>query len=384
MPLKKSKWLAGRVLLMVVMLLVVGLAGFGCIEGLQPIGWSGGEVSDGILFVGSREGKLVAVDLADEGRKWSVALRADSQGGGFGCAPALGGGCGGGSSGVAIYGTPAVSEDLVYIGGYNGKVYAYNKSSLEMRWVYPRESYLEPIVGGLVVADGVVYFGGSDGKLYALDAATGDKLQEFETGDKIWSTPTVSGDTLFVASFDNNLYALDINDISKKRWEFPTEGAIVATPLVHNGTVYIGSFDKNLYAVNAADGRLKWKFTGENWFWARPVLYDNTIYAPCLDDRAYALRADTGAKVAEFELASSVASSPVVLNSSIILASRQGVVYAIDTGSNALRQLADIEEDIYGPLSVSEGVIYIHTQDLTLHRVNAATGAMLRPISLKS
>jgi outer membrane protein assembly factor BamB len=148
--------------------------------------------------------------------------------------------------------------------------------------------------------------------------------------------------------------------------------------------VYIGSFDRYFYAVDAADGSLRWRFMGENWFWATPVVYDNTIYAACLDDRVYALRADTGDKVAEFELDSPVSSSPVVVDSSIILASRKGVIYAIDTGRNALKELAEIEEEVYGPLCASEGVVYIHTQDLTLHRINATTGAVLRPISLGS
>ena len=87
--------------------------------------------------------------------------------------------------------------------------------------------------------------------------------------------------------------------------------------------------------------------------------------------------------MAEFEIGSPVSSSPVIINSSIILASRDGVVYTIDTSRNELKQLAEIEEEIYGPLCASEGVVYIHTQDLTLHRVNTTTGAVFRPISLE-
>ncbi len=286
-------------------------------------------------------------------------------------------------SGVAIYGTPAVSGDLVYIGGYNGKIYAFTTSSLATRWVYPREGNLEPIVGGLVVSQGKIYFGCSDSKVYALDAATGDKLWEFETGDKIWATPAISDGILFIGSFDNKLYALNAADGSLK-WAFETGGAIISTPLVYNSLVYIGSFDRYLYAVNAVDGNLRWKFMGGKWFWAKPVIYGNTIYAGCLDDRVYAFQADTGVKVAEFELRSSAASSPVVVDSSIIFASRKGIIFAIDTSLNELKQLADIGEEVYGPLCVSEGVVYIHTQDLTLHQVNAATGVVLRPISLES
>lgn len=384
MLLKRGKWRAGRMLLLVVMLLVIGLVGFGCVEGLQPIGWSGGAASDGTLYIGSKEGRLVAVNLADESRRWTEPLKAERQAGGiFSCLPTAGGGCGSGASGVAIYGTPVVSGDLVYIAGYNGKVYAFVTETLASRWVYPREDYLEPIAGGLTVAQDKLFFGDSDGYVYALDAATGDKLWEFKTGDKIWATPTVIGDMVLIGSFDKKLYALDIDDGSEV-WNFKTEGAVISTPLVENGTVYIGSFDKHLYAVNAADGGLKWQFLSENWFWSKPIIYNSTVYAGCLDGKVYALRADNGGEITEFDLGSAVSSEPVVVDSSLIFASRDGVVYAIDTGPNELNRIVDIEEDVYGPLAVVEGVVYIHTQELTVHRINAETGAVLRAISLKS
>ena len=99
----KGKRRSGRILLLAIMLLVVALVSFGCVKGLQPIGWSGGVVSDGSLFVGSKEGRLVVVDLAEGSAEASEALKASAQTGGlFGCAPAYGGGCGAGSAGVAI------------------------------------------------------------------------------------------------------------------------------------------------------------------------------------------------------------------------------------------------------------------------------------------
>ncbi|MFC1934890.1 PQQ-binding-like beta-propeller repeat protein, partial [Chloroflexota bacterium] len=291
---REGKWLIAKIALLVVILLGLGLASLGCIQGLQAVGWSGGAVSGDTLYVGSKEGRLVAVNIVDESRKWSEPLKDTAQAGGFGCGlpQTTGGGCAS-AAGVAIYGTPAVAGDLVYIGGYNGKIYAYNSSSLEMRWVYPREDNLDPIVGGLVATQGRVYFGSSDGKVYALDAATGDKQWEFETGDKVWSTPVVQGSTLYIGSFDGKLYALNIAD-GGLMWEFEAGGAIAAEPLVDRGTVYIGSFDRHLYAVNAGDGSLKWKFMGENWFWAKPIVHDDVIYAGCLDGKVYALQISDG------------------------------------------------------------------------------------------
>lgn len=385
-PFTKRKSIVVKMLLLLVMLLVItsGVTGLGCIRGLQPIGWSGGVIADDTLFVGSKEGRLVAVSIASGGRQWSEPLKASASAGGLGCAAtAYGGGCGGASAKVAIYGTPTVSGDLVYIGGYNGRIYAFDSGSLVTRWVYPREDYLKPIISGIVVALSKVYFSTSDGKVYALDAATGNKEWEFQTGDKIWSTPASDGDTVYVTSFDNKLYALNAEDGSKK-WEFETQGALASTPLVYNNTVYTGSLDRYLYAVGAGDGSQKWKFMGESWFWAKPVAHNNVIYAPCLDGKVYIFDAESGREVAgAVDLQSSISSSPVLVGDKVIVASQNGKVYSVDTVSRESKELADIEKEIYGPLCAGDGVIYIHTQDLTIHPVDVTDGK-LATISLKS
>jgi outer membrane protein assembly factor BamB len=378
----KSKWRASRVAFLLALIIAVGLVGFGCVSGLAPVGWSGGTITDGTLYVGSREGRLVSINLSDESRLLSEPLIAVSKPGLFGCSPSMGGGgCGGASSGVPVYGTPVVFGELAYMAGYNGKIYAYTASNLGVRWVYPREGNLKPLVGGLVESQGKLFIGGSDGKVYALDAASGDKLWEFTTGDKIWGTPAVNGDTLYIGSFDKKLYALNTIDGTKK-WEYATEGSVISTPLVYQDTVFFGSFDRNLYALKASDGSLKWKFSGKNFFWAEPVVVNDTIYVGCLDGFIYVLQAATGVKVAEIDLKNPVSSKPVIVANSIIFANRKGVVYSLATGTNEIKQLADIKNTVDGPLTAYGEIVYIHTQDMMLQRINAVSGASLTPISL--
>ncbi len=373
--------LRNKMLLLLVLLLVGGLIASGCIRGSQPVGWSGGVVADGTLFLGSTEGKLVAVSIADGASQWSEPLQASGSTGGFGCAAA--------PAGVAIYGTPAVAGDLVYIGGYTGKIYAFDSGSLQKRWVYPPEGNLQPIVSGPVVALGNVYFGGSDGRVYALKADTGVKVWESSpAGDKIWSTPVVDNGTVYVTSFDKKLYALNATT-GEKKWETAeVGGALAATPLVYNNTVYFGSFDRYLYAVSATDGSLKWKSEVEagKWFWAKPIIYNNTVYAPNLDGKVYILDAESGRELIEaIDLGSPVSSSPVLVDGSIIIASGEGRIYSLDTANNQVRPLADVREKVDAPLWASNGVVYVHAQENeTLYALNAQTGAELWNLSLSS
>lgn len=384
-----------KILILTVAILIIGIIGFSCVQGLRTVGWSGGAVSDSTLYVGTSEGRLVSVDLTDDSRHWAEKLAVSSSGGGlFGCIPA-GGGCAG-ASGVAIYGTPSFSDELVYIAGYNGKIYAYTKD-LVTRWVYPREGYLPPIVGGIVVSDGKVFFGCSDGKvggndvngpIFALDAETGDPVWDspfyIDTGEKIWSTPVVSDGTLYIGSFDKKVYAINTTDGTKK-WEYLTEGIVTATPLVADGIVYVGSHDRYFYALDAGDGTLRWTYEAGNWFWAKPVIYEGKIYAGCLDGKVYVFDAATGNYLNEFNLEGPLAAEPVIFEDNVIFCTREGTLYSINATQNTLRQLAVLSEDdlnVNGPLAIDDGIVYIHTPDLLLHRVNAETGAILNTISL--
>lgn len=332
-----KKMLLGKILFLMA-LFMAGIAFSGCVGlGGVPLGWSGAAIADGTLFFGAMKGELVALDLSGE-LLWQAPLEESGSAGGFGCAP--------GSTSVAIYSSPAVNGELVYTGGYNGKLYAVSSSTRLSKDMYLDEGNPQPIVGGPVVAMGKVYIASSNGKLYALDATSLDKEWEFPTGDKIWSTPAIYGDTLFIGSFDKKLYAINAAT-GKEKWSqpFETQGAIITTPLVYNDTIYVGSFDRYFYAVDATDGQMKWQSqqAAERWFWASPVAYNNTIYAPSLDGRVYIFDADSGDQIKVIDLGSPISSSPVVAGSKVIVATAEGKLYSIDTASYQENLLTNLE-----------------------------------------
>ncbi len=385
MKLKHLK-IVGLISLLIAAILTLAIFGFSCVSGLSAVGWSGGTVSNGVLYVGSMEGRLAAINLTDQSILRAEPLKVAAQGGLFSCASALS--CGGGTSRVPIYGTPVVSDNIVYVAGYSGKIYAYNTINLASRWIFPRDGYLSPIVGGLVIDQNKLYIGCADGFVYCLDATTGDLLSSYQTGDKIWGTPIVADDTVYIGSFDKSLYALNAGDLTLK-WKYKTESSIIAQPLVKDGIVYIGSFDKNLYALNAADKTLLWTFTGGNWFWTQPVIVNDMLYAGCLDGFIYVLNPNTGATIKIFDneeisAISAFASQPTSVDNYVIFASEVGIVYRIDTSTQEIKQLAVLTGSITGPLMVYDGIIYFQTQDIAIQRIDVETGALLPSISLIS
>jgi outer membrane protein assembly factor BamB len=299
---------------------------------------------------------------------------------------------------VTIYGSPAVSDNLVYVGGYNGRVYSFIPGenqpdrTLDKVRVADKDVAIGRIVGSVVAAEGNVYFGADDGKVYGVTTRLQPAWPEpFQTGAKIWSTPAVQDGTLYIGSFDKKLYALDAST-GEKKWEFLTGGVITATPVIVNGAVYVGSFDQRFYAIDAASGQRRWSFDAKNGFWATPVVVNGTIFAPALDGKVYVL-SSSGEQIAAINLGAPISSSPILVGDALVLATEQSpgtatakagaAIWAIDTSTNQGRELVRLPgEKVYAPLAAGQGSVYVHTDRDSLYAVDVTSGA-LRQFAIK-
>ncbi len=380
----KKAWKKGRFVLLLAFLAGLVLLATGCISGVTEVGWSGGAVADNTLFVGSRIGRLVSINLETQGVQRAEQLEGTQSSGLLGCNPYAGCG-GGGSPGVAIYGSPVVANGLVYIAGYNGRIFAYEQDNIAtQRWVYPINDHVDPIVGTVVVDNNRLFFGDTDGVFYCLNASTGEEIWKQETGDRIWGTAAVSGDVVYIGSFDKNLYAFDVSDGSQ-RWAATLDGAIIASPVIKDGVIYIGVLNKVFYALNQNDGSVRWRFEDvDNWFWATPVLLDDTLYAPNLDGNVYIINAASGSLIVAREAGAAVASSPVISDNLVIIVNREGGIYTITTQDNGIRNLANIDTTVNGGLLAHEGIIYIQSDSGQILRIDAETGSILQPLVVTS
>lgn len=382
---RHSRILIGKILILVV-LLVSGLVITGCIGGTGQVAWSGATIADETLFVGSM-GKMVALETSDGDSLWKESIETEGSSGGFGCAvPAVA---------VPIYGNTAVAGELVYAGGYDGKVYAYTIDTGASRWIYPRSGNLGAvIIGGTVVNQDRLYFCTAKGVIYALDAVNGDYVWDYEIGEDIWATPVISGETLYIGTFDKNLYAIDVNT-GKEKWQqpFETGGPIISTPVVYDNTVYVASFDRHIYALDEEDGELLWQYTGvdggedgpEKWFWASPVIHNGNIYAANMDGKVYVLDAGSGSFITAIDLGSAISSTPVVVGDEVFIATEEGKIFSIDTASHHEEVVRDLGLRTLAPLAASDGIIYVHTQEEeAMYAINIETGTIIWDTPLDS
>jgi len=104
------------------------------------------------------------------------------------------------------------------------------------------------IVGALVV---VTALGGCSGVSVPSGAAT-------PTAPGPWDWPTYGHDAQHTFHGRTTLTAATARTL-RKAWVFPTGDSVTATPTVVGATVYVGSWDDTFYAVNLETGKLRWK-----------------------------------------------------------------------------------------------------------------------------
>jgi len=354
----------------------------GCIGGqTKPLGLSGVTSSDGILYLGSMDGKIMAVNSSVPSRaEWTFAYAMPSTGI-----------CGSSSVPAIIYGIPAVADNMICIGIYGGKVLMVNSLARSQNlvfpqlkngeWEYPRTGdVLKPIVGSPVLTNATVYVCSSDGRVYALDMSYGDeKWRSDPLDDKLWTTSVVDGDVIYVSTFDGHIYTLSTEDGSLLPWVFEAEVGFVSSPVLYKNTVFVGSFDHNLYAVKIGGDKPLWKFSGSNWFWAAPVVGDDVVYAGCLDGKLYAVNAETGGELWEFDTRAFVerdriVSSPILVDDLIVVACDSGEIYTLDANNGKLVDKVSIDASIQGAICVQGGIVYVRAQDNCLYAVDISQG----------
>jgi M6 family metalloprotease-like protein len=305
-------------------------------------------IADGVVYVGSYDGKVYALDTSTGRNLWNSTL------------------------GGILSSSPAVVNNVVFIGCSDGKVYALDALTGTVLWT--------SITGGDVqsspaIADGVVYVGSCDGKVYALNATTGSKIWNYTTGGIIRSSPAVVDGIVYCGSDDRNVYALNATTGSKI-WNYPTGGEILSSPAIADGVVYIGSVDSKVYALNAKAGAKIWNYTTGGNVKSSPAIADGVVYIGSVDSKVYALNAKTGSKIWNYTTSGNVESSPAIADGVVYVGSYDGKVYALDATTGEKLWYYTAGDWVVSSPAVTNGTLLVGCLDGNLY----ALGGQIVPI----
>lgn len=306
---------------------------------------------------------------------------------------------------ASVYSPPSVAGGVVYFGSENGNMYALDASTGELKWKYTTPWNAQWSERGFLnsapaVAGGLVYVGSLNGNVYAFDALSGAVKWSYLTRAQVESSPVISGNTVYIGSDDNHLYVLDTVTGAVK-WTYPISFA-PSPPAVSGGLVYVdvgcitgpvGCISgARLVALNATSGAQVWTFTcpSEPMYvrWgitiSGPAVSDGVVFIGGGDGDVYALNATTGAVMwshfvsriednAEF-------SPPAISGGLVYIYSDDANVNALDASSGAIVWKFNVGSSIsiksYPP-TVSGDILYVSSDGLKLYALNATNGASI-------
>lgn len=260
---------------------------------------------------------------------------------------------------LVLKSSPAVVDGTVYIGSLDGYLYALNADSGDIKW---RTQALGPIESSPAVADGAVYFTAEEpesGGFYKLDAATGEVLWKkelpyrpsFTGGNQMLGSPSVAQGRVFASSNWGDYFCYD-TQTGEMLWRFQNPTAtefIVMSPIyIDDGTVLlIDKFD--LACVDVSNGWVIWsKYTGDELY-VSPSYADGKAYMATSQRHIFVL--DTtrnGTILANVTLPSSTWSSPTIANNRLYIGCNDWYVYCfeetINTQPSANNSSTDTQE----------------------------------------
>jgi outer membrane protein assembly factor BamB len=293
-------------------------------------------LGDGVVYLASTT-KAFAIYTADGTIKWEYEHQIP-RAGLFGT----------GTASDVLHAPPALSDNVVYFGSDEGYLLAVDATTGAQKWEFPPpvpttfipfiKERPAPVFAGLAVAGNRVIFAGTDNKVYAVDAVTGKLVWEFAVGSHVWATPLVANNTVYIGTLGHRLIALDA-ETGELRWTFDQpKGALAGKPVLSGDVIYVGSFDGHLYAVDAQSGSLRWSFNANNWVWSGPAVVGDTLYLGDLGGNVYALDAATQKFVWQpFQAGGAVRATPLYSDGVLYVGTDNGALYALDAATGKER-----------------------------------------------
>ena len=208
-------------------------------------------VANGVLYIGSTDGKLYALDA----KRWHLNWVFDA--------------------GSAIRYAATAVGNRVYFSARNNKVYALNADTGEQVWAFKSTNWMD---APPIVVDGKLYIGAFPAKIYQLNAKTGTLEATRERTVRIRGIEYGCANGAFRPI--SPLY-------NAKLWREQTAGSN-SYPIIANGFVYIGARDGNIYAFDEASKTETWAYQTRGFIDAAPAISDGILYAASGDGNIYA------------------------------------------------------------------------------------------------
>ena len=249
-----------------------------------------------------------------------------------------------------------------------GTAAAIQTSSLKPLWTFQCE---DEIRSTPIHYDGSIYIGSYDHNLYCLNAVTGEFQWKYATDSGIVTRPAVYENNIYFGSEDQRLHVVSVRS-GKVVWTYYTEGAVRSSPRIAEGHIFFGSDDAHIHAVNVLTGRAAWRFETAAPVRSTPFVTNEAVFSGCESGDFYCV--DFGGELKwRFKAKLAVTSSPWVEEGVVYFGSLDSSFYALDTRSGwAIWRFRMGKGSIVSPC-LAEGLIFTGSADGHIYAIDART-----------
>ena len=229
------------------------------------------------------------------------------------------------------------------------------------------------------------------------------KITEMVKVARLWSTgvgdgqgkgryalqPAISGDTLYAASADGELKALN-RQSGKRLWDRELDSGLSGGVGVYGNSLFLGGADGSVLRVSATDGELIWRVPVSSEVLAPPQSNGRVVVAQSYDGRLHGLDFETGRRLWTHDsnmpaLTIRGTSTPILRDNLVFAGFASGRVLAFDIATGAVQWEArvaipqgrsEIERivDVDGSMDLAGSELYAASYQGNLVAMEASSG----------
>ncbi len=253
----------------------------------------------------------------------------------------------------------------------------------ELLWTFTARGDIESTAA---IFQNTVYVASLDSHLYAIDLNSGKLKWKFGAADETKSSPSVSNGVVYFGDESGAFHAVDAFT-GKRKWLFHADAAIISSANFHNGRVLFGSYDNYLYCLNAIDGALLWKFETEGYIHGTPAIANDTVVVAGCDGYLRMIRIRDGVEIKKGLAGAYVAASPAVNNGRAYVGTFGNKIICMDLASaKTVWEYDHPRKDFpfYSSAAITDKLLVVGGRDKMVHGIDRETGKGIWNVAAKS
>jgi len=269
-------------------------------------------------------------------------------------------------TGSHVSSSPTVYRGVLYFGSGDGVFYALDAQTGEELWSFQatkgrrattRDRRGDWIAGTPVIRDNIVALNTLHGNIHFIDLRTGLRRLLYTASSSSITSPAFAGHLLLMTTNYGSLIALDSTKLEyppearfrqfRKQWflwglqasppvpkglvwnlQFPRRVG-VSSPAVAGESIYVATKDGILYAIDVATGDPQWVYAVGTPSESSPVVVGDFVYLGTDAGDIHAVDRYSGTLASSFSVGGAVTNQLVMANNTLFVASQNGTLYAL-------------------------------------------------------